>query len=89
MIACMDGFISADCGVMHLAAAVGTPTLGLFTQSNRSKYTPYGPGNEGIDVDPADDVTDTAPCVAGWVDRAIDEHTPGAATPVHRVAPSR
>lgn len=88
VLANMQGFVSADCGVMHLAAAVGTPTLGLFTQSNRSKYTPYGPRNEGIDVAAGDDGVHTAPCVAGWVDRAIGEYTTCTAQPDYPAASS-
>ena len=50
MIACMDGFISADCGVMHLAAASGTPTLGLFSATDPAKYAPCGGANAGLDT---------------------------------------
>lgn len=50
MVAVMDGFISADCGVMHLAAASGTPTLGLFSITDPVKYAPYGGANTGIDT---------------------------------------
>jgi ADP-heptose:LPS heptosyltransferase len=50
MIACMDGFISADCGVMHLAAASGTPTLGLFSVTDPIKYAPCGGANAALDT---------------------------------------
>lgn len=50
MVAAMDGFISADCGVMHLAVASGTPTLGLFSITDPAKYAPYGGGNMAIDT---------------------------------------
>ncbi|TAL89497.1 MAG: lipopolysaccharide heptosyltransferase family protein [Rhodanobacter sp.] len=50
MIACVDGFISADCGVMHLAAASGTPTLGLFSVTDPVKYAPYGGVNAALDT---------------------------------------
>lgn len=50
MIANMDGFISADCGVMHLAVASGTPTVGLFSVTSSSKYRPYGRSNTAIDT---------------------------------------
>jgi len=50
MIANMDGFISADCGVMHLAVASGTPTVGLFSVTRSSKYRPYGRSNTAIDT---------------------------------------
>ena len=50
MISCMDGFISADCGVMHLAAASGTPTLGLFSVTDPAKYGPHGGANAALDT---------------------------------------
>ena len=36
-------FIGNDSGVMHIAAAVGAPTLGLFGPSDERLYGPYGP----------------------------------------------
>jgi len=50
VIAGMDGFISADCGVMHVAAATGTPTYGLFSVTDPAKYAPYGHGSAAIDT---------------------------------------
>jgi ADP-heptose:LPS heptosyltransferase len=38
-----DLFIGNDSGLMHLAAAAGTPTLGLFGRSRASEYAPAGP----------------------------------------------
>jgi heptosyltransferase III len=35
-------FIGNDTGLMHLAAASGTPTLGLFGPSPAEKYAPWG-----------------------------------------------
>ncbi|MBB2200328.1 glycosyltransferase family 9 protein [Gluconacetobacter tumulisoli] len=48
-------FVGNDSGLMHLAAAAGTPTLGLFGPSRVSEYAPVGrcvahviaPGAEG------------------------------------------
>lgn len=48
-------FVGNDSGLMHLAAAAGTPTLGLFGPSRASEYAPAGrcadwiaaPGPEG------------------------------------------
>ncbi|AQS84228.1 MAG: glycosyltransferase family 9 protein [Acetobacter aceti] len=48
-------FVGNDSGLMHLAGAAGTPTLGLFGPSRRSEYAPSGlcaewiaaPGPEG------------------------------------------
>jgi heptosyltransferase-3 len=56
--ACMrklEIFIGNDSGLMHLAAASGIPTLGLFGPSRASQYAPAGrqievaiaPGPEG------------------------------------------
>jgi heptosyltransferase III len=36
-------FIGNDTGLMHLAAASGTPTLGLFGPSPVEQYAPWGP----------------------------------------------
>jgi ADP-heptose:LPS heptosyltransferase len=36
-------FIGNDTGLMHLAAACGTPTLGLFGPSPVGRYAPWGP----------------------------------------------
>jgi heptosyltransferase-3 len=35
-------FIGNDTGLMHLAAAAGTPTLGLFGPSPVARYAPWG-----------------------------------------------
>ena len=43
-------FVSADCGVMHLASASGIPTIGLFSVTDVSKYEPYGNGSGAIDT---------------------------------------
>jgi heptosyltransferase-3 len=70
VIANMDGFISADCGVMHLATASGTPTLGLFSVTCSKKYGPYGPANAAIETS---DMTaaDVAGIVSDWLNVAV------------------
>ncbi|MEE8505767.1 MAG: glycosyltransferase family 9 protein [Kiloniellales bacterium] len=35
-------FVGNDSGLMHLAAAAGTPTLGLFGPSHTRRYSPWG-----------------------------------------------
>lgn len=50
VIANMTCFVSADGGVMHLASASGTPTIGLFSVTDMAKYAPYGPHNQAIDT---------------------------------------
>jgi ADP-heptose:LPS heptosyltransferase len=49
VIANTHAFIGADSGIMHLASAVHTPTVGLFSVSNINKYKPYN--NNSITVD--------------------------------------
>lgn len=41
-------FVGNDSGTMHLAAAAGTPTLGLFGPSRESLFGPYGPNTRAI-----------------------------------------
>lgn len=36
-------FVGNDTGLMHIAAAAGAPTLGLFGPSNVKEYAPWGP----------------------------------------------
>ncbi len=43
-------FISADCGVMHLACASGAPTLGIFNATDPAEWGPYGPNDRVIDI---------------------------------------
>lgn len=50
VIANADLFIGADSGIMHLASAVQTPTIGLFSVSNIKKYEPYDNCSVAIDV---------------------------------------
>lgn len=41
VIANVDLFVGADSGVMHIAAAVGTPALSIFGPSNASAWQPW------------------------------------------------
>ncbi|HEX6225322.1 MAG TPA: glycosyltransferase family 9 protein [Chryseolinea sp.] len=50
LIANTDVFIGADSGIMHLANAVQTPTVGLFSVSNQKLYAPYGNNSVAIDT---------------------------------------
>ncbi|MEO0393930.1 MAG: glycosyltransferase family 9 protein [Pseudomonadota bacterium] len=39
----VDLYVGNDSGLMHIAAAVGVPTVGLFGPSDDRIYAPYGP----------------------------------------------
>jgi heptosyltransferase-3 len=41
-------YISADCGIMHLACASDVPTMGIFTATNADEWGPYGAGRHVI-----------------------------------------
>lgn len=36
-------FVSADCGIMHLACASGVPVIGIFSVTDPEEWGPYGP----------------------------------------------
>ena len=40
--------IGSDSGLMHMAAAAGAPTLGLFGPSDETLYAPWGPGGRTV-----------------------------------------
>jgi ADP-heptose:LPS heptosyltransferase len=65
VVANMDGFISADCGVMHLAAATGTPVLGLFAVTDPAAYAPYGGANAALSTQTMD-ATEAGTAAARW-----------------------
>ena len=43
-------FVSADCGVMHLACASGTPTVGVFSVTDANVWGPYGNRDAVLEV---------------------------------------
>ncbi len=43
MLALADGFIGNDSGAMHVAAALGRPTVGIFGSTNPERTGPMGP----------------------------------------------
>ncbi|MFV8326721.1 glycosyltransferase family 9 protein [Flavobacterium sp. ZS1P14] len=49
-------FIGADSGIMHLASASQTPTVGLFSRPNINMYAPYN--NNSIAIDTNTSTTD-------------------------------
>ena len=52
--ACLESaklFVGNDSGLMHMAAAVGAPTLGLFGPSRETIYGPYGRHTASVRTD--------------------------------------
>jgi len=43
-------FITADCGVMHLASAAGTPIAAFFAVTDPAEWGPYGPHDVILDA---------------------------------------
>lgn len=54
---CCNLFISGDTGPVHVAAAVGTPTIAIFGPSDETKYQPYGGQHQVVKTD-----LDCRPC---------------------------
>ena len=50
VLANLSLYVSADCGVMHLASAAGTRTAGIFTVTPQDEWGPYGNANRAIDA---------------------------------------
>lgn len=77
VISNMDAFISADCGVMHLAAASGTPTLGLFSVTCPTKYGPFGLADAAVDTTEMT-AADVASVASDWLSAsALKASAPG------------
>ena len=41
-------FVGNDSGLMHMAAAAGAPTVGVFGPSRAEHYAPWGPRAEAV-----------------------------------------
>lgn len=48
VLSALSLFISADCGVMHLACASGAPVAGIFTVTDADEWGPYGPNDDAV-----------------------------------------
>lgn len=57
VLASLDAYSSADCGIMHLSCAARTPTYGIFNTTNAEEWGPYGGDNRIVhayEMPPAD-----------------------------------
>ncbi len=85
LIAQADLFIGADSGVMHLAAAVGTPVLALFGPSNADAWSPWQPGGRIVVLRSA---PRCSPC--SYVEHTLAaRHGCEARTCMHMITPAR
>ena len=50
VIANTEVFIGADSGIMHLASASQTPTVGLFSRANQNSYEPFGNNSVAVNT---------------------------------------
>ncbi len=48
LLALADGFVGNDSGAMHVAAALGRPTVGIFGSTNPERTGPRGPKTEAL-----------------------------------------
>ena len=49
LIESCDLYLTCDSGPMHIAAAVGTPTVALFGPTSPTRHGPYGENHEVIE----------------------------------------
>jgi heptosyltransferase-3 len=54
LIANTEVFITGDCGIMHLASAVSTPVVALFSVTDSCKYAPYNERSVAVNTNEAD-----------------------------------
>ena len=57
VIANTEVFIGADSGIMHLASASLTPTVGLFSRPNQVTYAPYNNDSTAINTNSSSTIT--------------------------------
>ena len=61
LLSACDLLISNDTGIMHLGAAMGTPTVGIFGSDTPKRYAPVGPraaavAASGVSCSPCSDI---------------------------------
>jgi heptosyltransferase II len=59
LLSLCDGFVGNDTGVMHLAAAIGLPTVGILGSTNPARF---GPPTQGLEI--CRELASQAPCPA-------------------------
>jgi len=75
VVSCCTLVVTADTGPMHLAAAVGVPTVAVFHATNARCYAPHGALHRAVQGEAARGIEGTLRAVGEILDRR------GAATP--------
>jgi ADP-heptose:LPS heptosyltransferase len=88
VLAGLDLFVTADCGVMHLGVAAGVPTTGLFKATAMDVYEPYGGWSAGLNTADASG-SDTAIRVVDRFKAKRDTPPLSKAAPRQRRLPAR
>jgi len=78
VLANLSLYVSADCGIMHLAAASGAPTVGIFSVTDIPGWSVYGARNHTIDARDLDAEQAAAATIAALGEDGL---TPATATP--------
>lgn len=47
-LTCLDALVSVDTGMLHLAAGVGVPTVGIFVEGEVERWAPLGPSHRAL-----------------------------------------
>ncbi len=64
VVAACDLFLCPDTGPMHVAVALGIPTVGVFLQDNQARYGPPGSRDRVVRVEPAEGASRVTEAVA-------------------------
>ncbi|MBB3228109.1 ADP-heptose:LPS heptosyltransferase [Luteibacter sp. Sphag1AF] len=74
VLSALNVYISADCGIMHLASATCVPTMGIFTRTKAQEWGVYGGQNHtiyGYDRTPSDIAGEIAGLLPGTGARPV------------------
>jgi heptosyltransferase III len=79
-------FIGNDSGLMHLAAAAGTPTIGLFGPTDAATYAPAGPRAVAVKGQDGSMAAITVEQVVAAAERLLEQPPLDYAAPHHMLA---
>lgn len=65
----LEIFVTADCGIMHLASSANIPVIGLFSVTNINRYHPYGNNSIALNTNNSN-IED----IIAAIDKILDEN---------------